>query len=296
MNAIKKRKKGKFMTVLLWILTLVLLIILYFSIPYSPLKSSFQREVSRLIQAQDEETNLFTQEDIHDLPVPVKRYFSTCGYLGKPKMEYMKIAYKNAVFLLSKDQPYTKIDYTQYNFVKEPERMALIDTRMYGIPFQGVDSYAAGNGAMKGVIGKTITLFNEIGVEMNTSCLVNVLSECLMIPNVALQDYITWESMDDTHAKGIISYYGITASGTFTFSEAGELLSFTTDDRWAIETNGQKMQVPWSVVLSDYEETDGIRKPTRFKAVWHYEGGDSVYFESDDAVITHYSEQNSAYN
>lgn len=73
-----------------------------------------------------------------------------------------------------------KIEYTQVNFVKEPVRYAFIDTSMYGIAFQGFDSYSDGIASMKGVLAKSFTLFNQQGEDMNKACLVTVLSECLL--------------------------------------------------------------------------------------------------------------------
>ena len=31
---------------------------------------------------------------------------------------------------------------------------------------------------------------------------------------------------------------------------------------------------------NNYEERNGIKQPTSYKAVWHYGNGDSVYFDS----------------
>ncbi len=285
----KSVQKGrKLMFVLLLIAVAVSLVIIYLSIPYSPLKSDFENEVSNLIASEKIAAELFTEEDISGLPTPVQKYFTVCGYIGTPKMSYMKAVYHDVDFLMSTDKPYSRINYTQYNFVKEPMRTAFIETSMYGIPFQGLDSYIGGKGGMKGVIAKAITLFNEMGSEMDKACLVTVLSECLLVPNIALQDYITWESIDDTHAKGTITYYGISGSGIFTFAESGEMLSFITNDRWEVGTDGEKAKIPWSAVLGDYKESSGIKQPTKIKAVWHYEDGDSVYFDSHNFVIEYH--------
>lgn len=51
-----------------------------------------------------------------------------------------------------------KIDYMQYNLVKIPNRIAFIDSSIYGVPFQGFDSFLQGSGSMRGVIAKTFTL------------------------------------------------------------------------------------------------------------------------------------------
>lgn len=273
------------MWVFVLVTAIILLIVVYFRVPFSPVKSDFEKAVSTQMPDTKTSEELFTTEEIENLPLPVKRYFETCGYIGTPKMGYMKAVHKDVDFLLSADKPYTKIDYTQYTFASEPARLAFIDTSMFGIPFQGIDSYVDGKGGMKGVIAKSFTLFNETGSEMNTSCLLNALSECLIVPSIALQDYISWESIDETHATATISYYGISGSGTFTFAENGELLSFATNERWAVETSGAKTRVPWSILFSDYEKKDGIRLPTRIKTVWHYENGGSVYFDSENLTI-----------
>ncbi|MPN40055.1 hypothetical protein SDC9_187590 [bioreactor metagenome] len=103
-----------------------------------------------------------------------------------------------------------------------------------------------------------------------------------------MQNYIAWEAIDDTHAKATISYYGISASGIFTFSESGEMLSFTTNDRTNTAIDGTSQQVAWSAILSDYKDMNGIKQPTILQAIWHYESGDLLYFDSDNVVIEYH--------
>ena len=52
--------------------------------------------------------------------------------------------------------------------------------------------------------------------------------------------------------------------------------------------HGTKTQTPWSILVSDYEEKNEIRQPTSFKAVWHYESGDSIYFDSNNSIIEYH--------
>ena len=269
----------------LLIVILILTIGVYFRMPFSSLESDFYKLVTSQVSNIEASVEMFTSAEIKRLPFPVKKHIETCGFIGKPKMSYVKAYYENVDFLMSADKPYTKINYTQYTFAQKPARLAFIDTSMFGIPFQGLDSYTDGKGGMKGVLAKTLTLFDETGPEMNTACLANILSECLFVPSIALQDYITWEYVDETHAKATISYYGISASGLFAFSDNGELSSFTTNDRWAVETDGRKTLVPWSLLFGNYEEKNGIRQATSYKAVWHYAKGDSVYFDSKNPII-----------
>ncbi len=204
-------------------------------------------------------------------------------------MFYTKVVYKDVDFALGKEKPMIKIDYTQYNFVNKPNRIACIDSSMYSIPFEGLDLYIDGAGSMKGVIAKLFTLFHQTGEVMDKSSLVTLLSESLIVPSVALQDYIVWEAIDNLHAKATITYYGISASGIFTFNEKDEMRSFTTSDREATSTDGTSEKVKWSVVCNEYKEIDGLKKPTVFKAIWHYDDGDLVYFDGK-GIITDYQQ------
>lgn len=270
-------KRGK--KIMLWILIIVAGLLLWFYVPYSPTKAEFARLTSYLIPEKQTPEEVFTVQDISRLPSPVQKYFYYCGYIGTPKMSSMKIYHNDVDFVLSPDKPPLKIKYVQFNLVKEPERIALIDTSLYGIPFEGIDVYKNGAGSMKGIIAKSYTLFYQTGAAMDKASLVTCLSESLMVSNLALQDYIKWEAIDDTHALATISYYGISASGIFTFDNNGAMTVFTTDDREYTDIKGNSQKVKWSAVCEDYREVNGIKHPTSLKAIWHFNTGDLVYFD-----------------
>lgn len=258
---------------------------IFLNISCSKTKTEFDMTVKNLIAEVDHQEDVFREEDIAGLPLPVQRYFRYCGYIGKPKMSYIKIYYQDVDFLFGKDKPAIKIDYTQYDFLNGPNRIAYIDSSMNGIPFEGLDMFIDGSGSMRGVLAKLFTLFDQKGEVMDKSSLLTFLSETLFIPNVAIQDYIKWEEIDDLHAKATISCYGISASGIFTFSENGKMLSFVTDDRSAVATDGSSETIKWSVVCDEYIEVNGIKKPTVYQAVWHYDDGDLVYFDGKGTIM-----------
>jgi hypothetical protein len=255
----------------------------FFNLPGSKTKTEFNGMAKTLSAKAFNAEGIFTEEDIAVLPAPVQKYYRYCGYLGTVKMPYITITYHDVDFIFDKNRP-LKIDYVQYNFVKEPDRIAYIDSSLYGIPFEGLDAYVNGAGSMKGVLAKLFTLFHQTGNTMDKSSLVTFLSESLFIPSAALQDYIVWEAIDDSHAKATISYCDVSAGGVFTFNDQGEMVSFTTDDREASSTDGTSEKVKWSVVCDDYEEIHGIKKPTLFQAVWHYNDGDLVYFNGKGTI------------
>lgn len=280
--------KKKMLIILGVLLIIVGVSLVFFNISYSKLKSDFNKQGKDLIGEVNETGGVFSEEDIKNLPTPLQKYFRNSGLIGKKKMSYMNIKFEDVMFSLGKDKGNVKIYYEQYNFTDKPNRIAFIDTKMYGIPFQGLDSYVDGVGSMKGVLGKLITLFDQRGESMDKASLVTYLAECFILPTVALQDFITWEEIDDLHVKATIKYYGISASGIFTFNDSGEMLSFYTEDREATSMDGKVEKVPWTVYCSNYKVINGIKQPTKLQAIWNYEDKDLLYFDADNFVIQYY--------
>ena len=258
-------------------------ILVFFSVPGSKTRTEFRSAVAGLTAEANHSDSVFAEEDIAGLPAPVQRYFRYCGYIGTPKMSYIRIDYQDVDFVFSGKKP-IKIDYTQYDFAEQPNRIAYIDSAMYGIPFEGIDTFRNGAGCMKGVIAKLFTLFCQTGDVMDQSSQATFLSEILLFPTAALQEYIEWEAIDDLHAKATMSYCDRTVSGVFTFDQNGAVLSFDTGDRSVVASDGESKLVKWSVYFEEYAETDGIKKPTVFKAAWHYDDGDLVYFDGAGSI------------
>ncbi|MDF2567767.1 MAG: hypothetical protein K0R90_1223, partial [Oscillospiraceae bacterium] len=150
--------------------TLIIAVVIFFKLPYSKTKSEFHSEVDNKISTLTKYSSVFTEDDIKALPFPVQKYFKYCGYLGTPKMSYMKATFTDVDFKMSQSKT-IKIDYTQYNFVEKPERFALISSSLFGVPFEGFDSYRNGVGSMKGSIAKLVPLFDQRGQSMDKACL-----------------------------------------------------------------------------------------------------------------------------
>lgn len=246
------------------------------------LKKQFYKDVE---EAQVENVlpcagELFKEEDFAHLPKALRMYISNSGYIGKSKMSCLSMEYRNVDFAQGKNGPKLKIDYTQYNFVNEPCRLAFIDSSLFRIPFEGYDYYRDGRGGMKGVIAKFITLFDQTGADMDKACLVTYLAECLFAPSALLQDYVAFEEIGDYAIKAVAKYKGAECSGIFHFNEKYEMVSFTTEDRAVTNKDGSMEFIPWSAECGEYRVSgNGLNLPTRFRAVWHYPDGDFVYFD-----------------
>lgn len=282
----KKNKKWKkiMMIVLGCVLILVGAIIVWFNIPFSPLKKEYRSDINELkeIYALNNKGECFTEEDFKEYPELLQKYVRNAGYIGTSKMSYMNIEFKDVAFKQGRSGPNISIDYTQYNFAKEPCRMALIDSTMFGTPFEGYDSYRDGRGDMKGVVGKLITIFDVDGEEMDKACLATYLAEILFVPSAILQNDVSFDDIGNNQLKATITCKNVTASGIFTFSDEGEMQTFVTDDRAVQGTDGSIEHVKWTAICSGYRcDENGVKQPSVFKAVWNYPDEDFIYFDGD---------------
>lgn len=129
------------------------------------------------------------------------------------------LSFKNAFFVFDSSKG-TKlnIDYDLWLICDKPHRSALIKSSMYGIPFEGQD-YQGDNkeGGMKGMLGKSIEIFDIHNKQMYKAGLISWMAEgAAFNPSIFLSDYIKYNEIDSKHLQATIDYQGINASGVFT--------------------------------------------------------------------------------
>lgn len=219
-----------------------------------------------------------TEKDIAFLPEPVQRYFKYCGYLGKEKMINARIEWKHFALRLDPKKDWMEAECAQFNSVPEPTRIVYMESNIWGLfPFEGRDKFQDGCGNMFIKLVKMFTIADAKGNEMDTSGLVTVLAEALIVPSYALQSYITWTPIDSMAAKATIRFRGTEVSGVFYFNEVGENIRFETSDRYQSQKDGTNKRMTWWVVPGNYQEKRGIRFPSSISALWKAEGGDHEY-------------------
>ena len=262
------------------IFILLVVIIVYLMIPYSPVKKEYSSIVGELSEANKMPKSIITEDDLKVLPEVIQKYFIKNGYVGIESASIIKFDFKDVEFSMGVNKPNIKIDYTVYDFVKEPTRVALIDSKMFGIPFQGIDICKDGKAKMKGTLAKNITLFNTKFDIIDSS----YLSECMMHPSLALQENITYKQIDDYSVEATIRKNGRKTTGIFYFNENYEMTHFIDEKRLSSDTNTYEK---WSAVTSDYKVVNGVNRPAKFQAVWNFSEGDLVYFDSKNMKISY---------
>lgn len=273
--------KKKIMIALIIVAAVILLLAIWFNIPYSPVKTQFNGDVAQRMQSSAPVAGeKFTADDFMELPPLIQKYLESNGYIGAERYALLSMEYRDVDFGMGPDKPKIKIDYSQRDFADSPDRLAFIDSKMFGIPFQGYDYYMNGKGGMKGVLAKLLTLFDQTGPEMDKACLITYLAEALFLPDALLKDFISLKQVDDYTVEATIENKGVKASGAFHFNDSYEMISFTTNDRGQIAPDGSIEYTPWEAQCENYKEySDGIKRPTVFRAIWKNKGGNFIYFD-----------------
>lgn len=257
--------------------------IVYFSIPYSKLKSTFNKQVEKEVRRSNDEEKILNEKDIYNLPKQVKRFYNYAGYIGKPQFTQMKMYCKGVNFVMDKHtNKRIRINYTEEVFAI-PARLAFIDARPYGIPFQGLDQYVDGKGSMRGVIAKKIQLFHVTGKEMDEATLATWLCEAIFLPKAMLNEKLQWKRVDDNRIGVTLEERDLIVGALYEFDKEGKLISATTDNRGITERDGSLTPTRWRILFDQYEESEGYYLPRGIKTMWQQESGNFVYFNSNEA-------------
>ena len=223
---------------------------------------------------------MYAKEDFKSLPPLIQTYLEECGYIGSPRKSILQMEYKKVDFSLGQNRPKLKIDYSQVDFANAPVRLAFIDSKMFGVPFQGYDYFVNGKGGMKGVLAKSFQLFDQTGEQMDKAALVTYLAEIIFLPEALLQNFVSFNQLDSHRVEARIEYKGLKACGIYHFNDAHEMIYFSTDERGQSSSDGSIENIPWEAQCREYKlYSDGIKRPTIFRAVWKYPDQDFIYFD-----------------
>lgn len=248
----------------------------------SSLRKLYLSEIEETkIEINSKKVGLYSENDFSALPETIQEYFKECGYIGKEKIENIKIDYSNSFIKMSPEKKWLKIKYYQVNSTQNVTRLAYISSKILGIfSFEGRDKYQNGKGNMLIRLLNMFTVADANGKEMDESALVTLLSEVLFMPNLAISEKIKWQSLNEYSVNGHLMDKKNKVNGIFYFNNKHEYIRFTTEDRYYSQKDGSYKKMRWSIELSDYKDFNGIKFPGIVKAIWHMEDKDYEYFKS----------------
>jgi hypothetical protein len=175
----------------------------------------------------------------------------------------------------NRGEDWFKMRSEQYNFLDPYERLFFLRAKVKGLPVSGYHRYREGNAGMQIKALSMFPIIEEEGPQMFEAETVTMFNDmCVMAPATLIDGNITWEEVDDYTVRGHFSNGAAKISALLEFNEIGQLVNFTSDDRFNLEA-GKKMR--FSTPLQDYKEKNGLTLATYGETIWHYPDTTFVY-------------------
>jgi hypothetical protein len=214
-----------------------------------------------------------TGNDIKHLPNCVQRWMKYSGVLGKERIVSVWLKQKGEM----KTKPEAKwMPFTadQYYNVRNPAFVWSTEVDfMPMIKLMGRDIFTNGKGEMLIKLAALLPVAKEgNNVKINTGAMLRFMAEMTWFPSAALNDYISWETVDENSAKASFTIDGETVSGRFTFSDTGEMLSFEAQ-RYYGGGPGATLET-WLIRTSGHTDFNGYKIPSQCSVIWKLKEGD----------------------
>lgn len=232
-----------------------------------------QAETEALLdEAQATSDDVITEADLAGLPQPVQRYLRYSGVVGKPPIRTAVLT-QSGGFRTAPDQPWMPFTAAETYTTDPPGFIWQARLSMASLPILVVrDHYRDGEGRILAKIGGLFAVADDRADEAS---LMRYFNELMWLPTAYLDDNVTWEAVDDTHARGSFTDQGMTVTALFTFGEEGQIVNFEADRLSSVTGEMER----WETPLDAWGEFEGFRVPTHGLGVWKLEDGDFAYVD-----------------
>jgi hypothetical protein len=240
-------------------------------------RAAFERRVVREIDdlfaaSAATEPHIVTEADLASLPDPVRRWLRFSGVVGKPRPAAVRLKQVGEIRL--EDDRWLPFTAEQYYMTDPPGFVWTTKIEMAPlVTIVGRDKYVGGEGNMDGRLLGLFPVAQDSGPDMDRGALLRYLSEIVWFPAGAISPSITWEGIDATSARAMMTYGGVSEPATFFFDDQGRLTTVVAErfDRDDGRIN------PWSTPVTAYGEFGGVRIPVVAEAVYTRASGDYSY-------------------
>lgn len=227
-------------------------------------------------KTEDLSDNLFSYDEIENLPEPVQRYFRNVleegqSYISNAELEHV------GKFKTEKGQKWLDIKGKVFFTTHKPGFIWVGKVKPFlGIPVTASDSYIGEKGEMKVKLLSLFTLSEESGEKMDQADLARWVLEAPWYPTALLpRENLEWESIDSSSAKLYFEDGDHTIEASFVFNEVGEITESVTERYWGGDENYKLVE--WGGKYDDYRRINGVKVPTNIEVAWHFDSGVHKY-------------------
>lgn len=240
-------------------------------------RALYNREIAIGLQGQPAQVKLLTKADAAHLPPAVQRYLVFVGAMDKPQVWNYRLRFSGAL-RNGPDDRWMPMTAYQQSFTNPPARLFLVESSMFGVPFNAFHRYVGSEATFKVKLASLLTVVDAHGAEMNRSETVTLLNDMFILaPATLIDPNIAWEEIDAQTVRATFANAGNTVSAVVTFDGSGALVNFISDDRYRTSDGRTYEKLRWSTPMSDWREFDGRRLPAKGRAIWTLPKGEFAY-------------------
>lgn len=174
----------------------------------------------------------------------------------------------------------------QYYTAENPGFVWHADMRFWGLPLlKGRDRLYESRGNMYIELLPFITIADASGEEIDQGTFLRYLNEMMWFPTAYVNDYITWEAIDDRSARASITADRLSVSAVLYFNEMGQMVDFIAERYMSVDSEFRLET--WSTPIGEYKNMDGLMVPTKGEGVWKLSSGDFSYVKLQLTEVQH---------
>lgn len=223
------------------------------------------------------DSEILTEAEIQNLPLPVQHYLNYTGAVGKSKVTNFRAEFIGQL-RQQEETNWMEVSSQQYNFMQAPARLFYLKATMKHLPVRGFHCYKNGKAFMNIKVFSLFPVQYQTGEKMDVAETVTFFNDmCVLAPATLIDSRITWISTDKNLVRAKFTNNGITISASLYFNDNGELVNFISNDRYAALESGAMEKTPWSTPLGTYQDFNGHKLPTSAEAIYKFPKGDFCY-------------------
>ncbi|MEZ5080914.1 MAG: DUF6544 family protein [Thermoleophilia bacterium] len=210
-------------------------------------------------------------EDLRGLPAPIVRYVRRSGAVGKPRVSAFRAHFHGRIRASEGDawMSYTGEQVNRYA-PDGASRLFFMDATRAGMPVDVLHTFVAGEARMRVKLASLLPMVDTSGPEMTRSETVTLFNDLMLLcPGAIIAAPIEWQTLTDTHVRGVFTNGVHTVSADLYFDDQGDLVDFRSEDRSRSLDDDSLVRQPWSTPIGDHRVFDGWRVASRGEGRWH---------------------------
>jgi hypothetical protein len=255
------------------LINVVLLIVAVISMAGYQWKDKIKKEVASLHNVPTKQGSMLPDTSIASLPAPVKKWITSSGAMNIKPIQFVRLKQKGEL-KTSQGGKWMSFTADQYFNAVDPAFIWSADVQfMPMIHMYGRDKLIDGKGQMQIKLLSLIDVVKEGDNEkMNSGTMIRYLAETIWFPTTAISPLISWEEIDSTSARAVMSHKGTTAGATFYFQTNGDVKRIEADRYYGGGEDAKKEK--WIVDVTGVKVMNGVRIAYKNNVTWALKEGD----------------------